>query len=72
MSRAGRKYYRTVLLGIAAMAALLWAAVDQFGISWEEMLDLLLATLAVIGVVIIAAGLFVMAWIGLRKLFGGD
>ena len=72
MNRAGRKYYRTVLLGIAALAALVWAAVDQFGISWEEMLDLFLVTLAAIGIVILAAALFALAWIGVRKLFGGD
>ena len=72
MSRAGRKYYRTVLLGIAAMAALVWAAVDQFGIAWEEMLDLFLVTLVVIGIVILAAALFALVWIGVRKLLGGD
>ena len=72
MNRAGRKYYRTVLLGIAALAALVWAAVDQFGISWEEMLDLFLVTLAAIGIVILAAALFALIWIGVRNLFGGD
>jgi len=72
VSRATRKYYRTVLLGVAAMAALVWAAVDQFGITWEEVLDLFLVTLMVIGIVIVAAALFVGAWIGLRKLFGSD
>ena len=72
MSRAGRKYYRTVLLGIAAMAALVWAAVDQFGIAWEEMLDLFLVTLVVIGIVILVAALFALVWIGVRKLLRGD
>ena len=72
MSRAGRKYYRTVFLGIAAMATLVWAAVDQFGIAWEEILDLFLATLVAIGIVILAAALFALVWIGVRKLFGGD
>ena len=72
MSRGTRKYYRTVLLGIAAMAALVWAAVDQFGISWEEVLDLFLVTLLVIGIVILAAAVSVGAWVGLRKLFGND
>ncbi|KAA1188116.1 hypothetical protein F0M18_18930 [Pseudohalioglobus sediminis] len=68
MSRASRKYYRTVLLGVAAMAALLWAAVDQFGISTEEIGRLLLATLAVVGLVIAAAAVCVGLWIGLRHL----
>ena len=30
MSRANRRYYRTILLGIAAMGTLVWAAIDQF------------------------------------------
>ena len=50
------------------MAALLWAAVDQFGISTEEIGRLLLATLAVVGLVIAAAAVCVGLWIGLRHL----
>ncbi len=72
MSKAGRKYYRTVLLGVAAMACLVWAAVDQFGLSWSEMLDLFLATLLALGVVIVAAALTVGVWIGLRRLLRRD
>lgn len=72
MGRAGRKYYRTIFLGVAAMAALVWSAVDQFGISWEEMLDLLLVTVAVIAVVIAAAAVTVALWIGLRSLLRDD
>ena len=68
MARAGRKYYRTIFLGVAAMGALVWSAVDQFGISWEEMLDLLLVTVAVIAVVIGAAAITVALWIGLRSI----
>ena len=70
MSRAARKYYRTILLGVAAMAALLWAAVDQFGISWDEMLELFLVTLSVVLLVIAAAAVAVGLWLGLRKLLG--
>lgn len=50
------------------MAALVWAAVDQFGISWEEILQLFLGTLIVVGLVILVAGVFVGLWIGVRKL----
>ena len=67
MARKGHKYYRTIFLGVAAMGALVWSAVDQFGISWEEMLDLLLVTVAVIAVVIGAAAITVALWIGLRS-----
>ena len=71
MNRAGRKYYRTIVLGIAAMAALVWAAVDQFGIDWEEMLGLFLVTLAVIALVIAAAAVAVGLWVVLRRLLRG-
>ena len=71
MSKAARKYYRTILLGVAAMAALVWAAVDQFGIAWEEILQLFLATLAVLLLVIVAAAVTVGLWQMLKRL-GGD
>ncbi len=72
LARASRKYYRTVLLGIAAMACLLWAAVDQFGLAWSDILDLFLVTLLVLGLVILGAAMSVGAWIGLRRLFRRD
>ncbi len=72
VSRGSRKYYRTILLGIAAMAALVWMAVDQFGIPWQEILTLFLATVAVVGIVILAAAGFALLWVVLRKLFQGD
>ena len=50
------------------MAALVWSAVDQFGIPWEDMLDLLWTTVAAIATVIIAAGIAVSLWMGLRRL----
>lgn len=55
------------------MAALVWAAVDQFGIPWADMLDLLLVTLAVMVLVIGAAAVAVALYLGLRRLLGkGD
>ena len=68
MGKATRKYYRTIILGIAAMGALVWAAVDQFGIPWEDMLDLLLVTLALVSVVIVAAAAVVGLWLGLSRI----
>ena len=68
LSKASRKYYRTIVLGVTAMAALVWSAVDQFGIPWEDMLDLLLLTVAVIGATILSAAMGAGLWIGLRKL----
>lgn len=70
MNRANKRYYRTILLGVLAMAALVWVAVRQFGISRAEMSELLLGTLIAIGMVIVLAGLAVALWMGLRKLLG--
>jgi len=68
MSRQGRRFIRTILIGCFALAALVWMAVDQFGVPREEMLELLLATALVVGLVIAAAGGVVLLWVGLRKL----
>ena len=68
MSRQARRYVRTVLIGTAALAALVWMAVDQFGVSREEMFELAVATALVVLLVIAAAGSAAIAWIGLRKL----
>ncbi len=54
------------------MACLVWAAVDQFGVTWAEILDLFLATLLVLGLVIISAALAVGVWVGLRRLVRRD
>jgi hypothetical protein len=72
VSKINRRYYRTILLGVAALAALVWVAVDQFGIPWGEMLELFLTTLLVLSVFIAAAGLLVGFWLGLRKLLHRD
>ncbi len=54
------------------MAALVWSAVDQFGIPWADMLKLLLTTLAVIGLVIVCAAACVGLWVGLSKILHTD
>ena len=36
MSKASRRYNRTVLLSLAAMGVLIWAAIDQFDLSTQE------------------------------------
>ncbi|MEH6587846.1 MAG: hypothetical protein V7720_14895 [Halioglobus sp.] len=50
------------------MAALIWSAMDQFDIPWEVIQGLMLTTVAVIGLVIVAAAITVSLWIGLQKL----
>ena len=72
MSKARRRYYRTIILGVLAMATLLWAAIDQFGLSYEEMAELFITTVLVVGAVIALAALVALLWIGLRRLLGDD
>ncbi|CAA0088665.1 Uncharacterised protein [Halioglobus japonicus] len=68
MSKASRRFHRTLLLGLAALAALVWVAVEQFGIARQDMVDLLLGTLMIAGGAIALAALCAVIWIGLRKL----
>lgn len=70
MTKASRRFYRTLLLGVAALGAMIWTAIDQFGISRQEMASLLVGTLIVAGGMIVLAGVCVAIWIGLRKLLG--
>ena len=70
VSKQGRRFFRTVVLGTFALAALVWMAMDQFGIAGDEMLDLLLVTVLVVGLVIFVAACVAGLWIGLRKLLG--
>ena len=62
--RAHRRYLRTLVLGVLGLAALVWVAMEQFGISRREMGDLFL--LSVLGVsvgigVSVGTGVFVGA-----------
>ena len=68
MSKANRRYLRTIILGVLAMGGLIWSVMDQFNISPQVIMDLFLATALGAGVIILAAGLVVMIWAGLRKL----
>jgi hypothetical protein len=68
MSRAQRRYLRTLLLGVAAMGTLIWAAVDQFGISWAEMRQLFLAIVIGVMLIIVVAALCVIVWQLVRRL----
>jgi hypothetical protein len=68
VNRASRRYYRTIVLGVLAMAALVWVAMEQFGISRQEMSGLFLGTLLVAAFVIASAAIVALLWIALRRL----
>jgi phosphoglycerol transferase MdoB-like AlkP superfamily enzyme len=66
--RAGRRYYRTTLLGVVALGALIWVAVEQFQIAPREVAELALGALLMVVLVISAAATVALLWVGLRKL----
>ena len=68
MSRASRRFYRSTGLGLAALGFFVWATVDQFGISLDEMTELFLGTLWVAVGIIALAAFLVSVLVGLRKL----
>lgn len=72
MARPAHKYYRTIVLGVLAMAALVWSAVDQFGIPWEEMLDLFLAMLLALVLIVMCSAVVAALWMGVRRLLRKD
>jgi hypothetical protein len=67
-SKATRRFRRTMVLGILCLAVLLWAAIDQFGVDPDEVMELALGSALAVLLVIIAAALFVALWLGLRRL----
>ena len=66
MTRSAKRYRRTIILGVLALGAMVWSAVDQFGIPIEEMIDLFLATLLGVVSVIVVAAVVAGVWFSLR------
>ena len=68
VASGNRRFYRSLLLVIAAMGALVWTAVDQFGISREEISEMVLGAVLAVVVVIGAAALVTLLWVLGRRL----
>ncbi len=68
MSRANRRYIRTIILSVVAMSSLIWAAIDLFGIEPQVMLDLFYATAIGAAGIVVTAGIVVAGVAGLKKL----
>jgi phosphoglycerol transferase MdoB-like AlkP superfamily enzyme len=66
--RHNKRYYRSTVLGIVAMGALIWVAVEQFQIAPQEVAELALATVLLVLLVIVAAAAMALLWVGLRRL----
>tara|TARA_R110002110_G_scaffold140056_1_gene327038 strand:- start:7758 stop:7988 length:231 start_codon:yes stop_codon:yes gene_type:complete len=69
VAKRKRRYVRTIILGVLAMAALVWAAVDTFEVPPERLWALFLQTLAVVLALILAAAAAAALWILLRRLW---
>lgn len=72
MSRASRRFHRTLFLAIAAMGALVWVVVDQFDISRDEVMVLATSAVLVVGAIILCAALLAGVWVALKKLTDED
>ena len=72
MGRAARRYVLRIILAVAALAALVWVAMDQFNIPRAEMQTLFVSTLLAMGLIIVAAAGCAALWIALRRLLGGE
>ena len=72
MSRASRRFHRTLFLAIAAMGALVWVVVDQFEISGDELQALAVGAVLVVGAIIVCGAILAGIWIALRKLTDED
>lgn len=68
MSRASRRFHRTLFLAIAAMGALVWVVVDQFDISRQELMVLFTGAVMVVGAIIVCGAILAGVWVALRKL----
>ena len=64
-----RRFIRTVLLGVAALGTLLWAAVTQVGVPVERLWSQLLATLLALLLVMAAAVAGLLALLAARRLW---
>ncbi len=67
MSRASRRFHRTLFLAIAAMGALVWVVVDQFEISRQELAVLATGAFMVVGAIIVCGAILAGVWVALKK-----
>ena len=72
MSRANSRYRRSIFIGVAALASLVWVATDQFGIPPENIAWMFVYILAAVCCVIAFAAIVAGLWIYLRKLLNRD
>ena len=67
MRRGNRRFYRLLVVNLAALCTLVWAALYRFDVPRHEAAALLVGTLLVVAGTILIAGFFAGIWIALRK-----
>ncbi|MEQ9462209.1 MAG: hypothetical protein RJQ10_00990 [Haliea sp.] len=72
MTKRRRRHVRTIVLGVLAMGALVWGAVDTFEVPVERLWALFLQTLAAVAVLILSAAVTAALWVLLRRLLRRD
>lgn len=68
MKPAQKRYYRTLFLGVTAMGALAWGAMDQFDLTAAQMGESLSVALLLIALVALAGAAIAGVWVLLRAL----
>jgi hypothetical protein len=68
MSKANRRYLRSVLMLVAAMGVMVWTAVDLFSNPNADMRALFIGTAIGVGAVIVTAAVILMLVMALRRL----
>lgn len=72
MATSQRRFWRTGLIGLLALATMVWAAVEQFDVPAREMWEHFLGSVLVVVLVILVSGLALALWLGLRRLLRRD
>jgi hypothetical protein len=68
MSKANRRYLRSILMLVAAMGVMIWSAVDLFSIPIADMRALFIGTAVGVGAVIVTAAVILILVMALRRL----
>lgn len=68
LTRAQRRYYRTIFLGVAAMGALVWSAMDQFDLSPAEVRESFMTAFLLVSLIVLAGAALAALWVIARKL----
>jgi hypothetical protein len=67
VDRSSRRFYRSLVLSLAALGVLVWVTLDQFDVPQRDILALVLGTLLLAAVTIVFAALVTGLWVAARR-----